>query len=364
MTDLDRLVERRASGSFKWDGTGRLFGRDDLLPFWVADMDFRTPGPILDAIRQRLEHPVLGYEERPAAYTETVLAWLADRHDWQVPAEWLKFCPPSSIVAIYGLIVTLTNPGDGIVVPTPTYGPLIDLVKNTNRRLLRCPLREGATRFELDIDAMAGLIDADTRMVLLCSPHNPTGRVFTNDELSSPGRAGGPARPAGRVGRGARRPGAARAIVTGLFGTFGHTRAATVISPNKSFNTAGLPQATVISPDADVRSALQGFLVQHNSITTRRSAPSRCWRRTGTVARGWTASSPTSIATTRASQSSSRRKYRHCVSGPPRRPTSRGWIIARWNSANATCSHASRRRAASPFTEARCSARKATASSA
>ena len=261
MTDLDfdTPVERRGSGSFKWDANRRIFGRDDLLPFWVADMDFATPAPILEAVRKRLAHPVLGYEERPAAYVEALRRWLARRHDWDVPSDWLSFCPPSSIVAMYGLIDALSSESDSIVVPTPTYGPLIDLVRNTGRRLVRCPLVETDGRFRLDGDALAAAVEDDTRIVLLCNPHNPTGRVFTREELEALDEVAvrhdlvvicdevhaDLVRPGGRHFP---------------YGSLGKARSATVVSPNKAFNTAGLPQATLVLPDEDLRRAFQRFL--------------------------------------------------------------------------------------------------------
>jgi cysteine-S-conjugate beta-lyase len=259
MSQFDVAVDRRGSGSYKWDGNLRLFGRADLLPFWVADMDFATPAPILRALEQRMRHPVLGYEERQPEYAETVIDWLARRHDWTVPAEWLKFCPPSSIVAMYGLISTLTERGDGIIVPTPTYGPLIDLVRKNHRRLVRNPLLETGERFELDIDGLADLIDDRTKMILLCSPHNPTGRVFTEAELGEVARLAAENDlivVSDEVHADLCRPGQRHRP----FGSFGYRRSATVISPNKSFNTAGLPQASLIIPDAAMRDALQRFL--------------------------------------------------------------------------------------------------------
>lgn len=257
--DFDQPAVRRGSGSFKWDATGRLFGRDDLLPFWVADMDFATPQPILDAIARRLEHPVLGYEERPAAYADAVTNWLARRHGWEVPAEWLVFCPPSSIVAIYGLIVRLTNVGDGIAVPTPTYGPLLDLVEDTGRRLIRNPLAEVDGRFVLDMEGLDAVLDDGARMLLLCNPHNPTGRVFSADELqglADVAASRGLVVVSDEVHADLVRPGF-RYLP---FGSVRSQRSVTVLSPNKAFNTAGLPQASLVVPDEDLRREIRAFL--------------------------------------------------------------------------------------------------------
>jgi len=256
---FDQQIDRRNSDSYKWDDNRRLFGRSDLLPFWVADMDFATPAPILNAIRNRCDHPILGYGKRSEEYFSAIQDWLQTRHGWHVPREWLMFCPPSSIVGIGGIISVLTEPGESIAAPTPTYGPLLDLVEQNGRRLIRNPLKETDGRFELDIDDLAQKIAGDTRMVVLCSPHNPVGRVFSRSELNAlaelaverdlvvvsdevhcdlvlPGHRHSP------------------------FGSIGGDRSVTVISPNKTFNTAGIPQATLIIPDENIRARYQVFL--------------------------------------------------------------------------------------------------------
>lgn len=259
LSQFDKVLQRRGSNSFKWDGNERVFGRSDLLPFWVADMDFAVPPPIRRAIATRLEHRVFGYEERSVEYVAAVRDWLQRRHGWDVPREWLTFCPPSSIVAIYGLIMTLTKPGDGIIVPTPTYGPLIGLVEQTGRRLLRNPLRESAVRFELDVAGMRELVDDNVAMIILCSPHNPTGRVFGEPELGALRELAeerGLIVVSDEVHADLVRPGQRHRP----FGSLGLRRSATVFSPNKSFNTAGLPQTSLVIPDPDMRLALQSFL--------------------------------------------------------------------------------------------------------
>ena len=257
--DFDKCIERRASDSYKWDDNQRMFGRADVLPFWVADMDFATPAPILQAIKNRCDHPILGYGKRSDGYFSAIKDWLKSRHGWDVPREWLMFSPPGSIVGIGGIITVLTEPGDAIAAPTPTYGPLLGLVEQNGRRLIRNPLRETDGRYKLDLDDLAQKIDADTRMVVICSPHNPVGRVFSSDELGAladlaeehdlivvsdevhcdlvlPGQRHLP------------------------YGTLGGKRSVTVVSPNKTFNTAGIPQSTLVIPDEDIRARYQVYL--------------------------------------------------------------------------------------------------------
>jgi len=257
--DFDREIERRGTDSYKWDANDRLFGKRDLLPFWVADMDFATPEPVLDAIRDRCDHPVFGYGIRSDEYFQSIQDWLRERHQWDVPREWMMFCPPSSIVGIYGLVSLLTQAGQTIAAPVPTYGPLLGLIEKNGRRLIRNPLREEDGRFTLDSENLAAGLQPDTKLVIFCSPHNPTGRVFSREELESlaalaeekdllvisdevhsdlvlPGNRHIP------------------------YGSIGAERSVTVISPNKTFNTAGIPQATLIIPDPKLRAAYRDYL--------------------------------------------------------------------------------------------------------
>jgi len=259
MSQFDRIINRRGTDSFKWDGNQALFGRGDLLPFWVADMDFATPAPILDAIRNRTSHPVLGYEIRSDEYVGAIADWLRRRHDWSVPREWMMFCPPSSIVGIYGVITQLTARGDGIVIPTPNYGPLINLVRDTGRRLVPVPLKESDGRFSLDSGAIAASIDAGTRMIIFSSPSNPTGRVYTRDELEALAdlaRSRDLVVVSDEVHADLVLPGHRHTP----YGSIDTGRSVTVLSPNKTFNTAGVPQATLVIPDERIRAGFKGFL--------------------------------------------------------------------------------------------------------
>jgi cystathionine beta-lyase len=257
--DFDQRIDRRNSGAYKWDDNEKLFGRADLLPFWVADMDIATPQPILDAIRERTNHPVIGYETRSDEYFSAVQDWLRLRHQWDVPREWLMFCPPSSIVGIQGVVECLSAYGDSIVAPTPTYGPLIDVVEQNGRKLIRNPLRENDGRFELNVDDLESRLDSQTRLVMLCSPNNPVGRVFSEDELSA-------------LADVAERNDLVvisdevhcDLVLSGYqhipYGKIGGERSVTVISPNKTFNSAGIPQATLVIPDEGIRQKFQRFL--------------------------------------------------------------------------------------------------------
>ena len=257
--DLDKTTDRRGTDSYKWDGNENAFGRSDLLPFWVADMDFETPGPILDAIRQRCEHPVLGYGIRSDEYFDAVTDWLRERHEWHVPREWLMFCPPSAIVGIHGLLTSLVTPSESVVVHTPAYGPLLALVRDSGRELIECPLRETRGAFAIDEGRLRSAVQPNTRMVILCNPHNPTGRSFSREELEVVDSIAREAKlfvVSDEVHCDLVLPGSRHTP----YGSIAGERSMTVISPNKTFNTAGIPQSTLIIPSADIRRRFAAFL--------------------------------------------------------------------------------------------------------
>jgi cystathionine beta-lyase len=258
MSVFDRSIERRGTASYKWDGAEALFGRD-VLPFWVADMDFPAPESVLAAVRRRARHPVFGYEAKGGAIAESVRHWIAVRHGWDVPSEWLMFCPPSTIVGMIGLVTRLVEPAASVACHAPGYSPLFRLVEDNGRRLLRCPLVERRGRFHLDADDLRQRLHDDVRMLLLCNPHNPTGRVFTETELRAVSEVAsekGLVVVSDEVHCDLVMPGH-RHIP---FGQLGGERTVTVVSPNKTFNTAGMPQSTFIIPDPAVRAIFAGFL--------------------------------------------------------------------------------------------------------
>jgi cystathionine beta-lyase len=184
---------------------------------------------------------------------------MAVRHGWDIPAEWLMFCPPSTIVGMIGLVTRLTGPAAGIACHTPGYSPLFRLVEDNGRRLVRCPLVERQGHFHLDADDLRQRLDGDVRMLLLCNPHNPTGRVFTGAELRAVAELATEhdlVVVSDEVHCDLVMPGHRHLP----FGQFGGERSVTVISPNKTFNTAGMPQSTFIIPDPKMRAVFAGFL--------------------------------------------------------------------------------------------------------
>lgn len=181
--NFDEETDRTGTGALKTDVLKERYGRADLLPLWVADMDFATPPFVLDALRERLQHPILGYTTMPAGYWHTVAGWIESHHGWQVKEEWLTFIP--GVVKGIGLAVNFfLRPGDKVIIQPPVYHPFRITPEGNGHELVLNPLREEADeRFSMDFDNLERVADEKCRMLILCNPHNPGGRVWDADTL-------------------------------------------------------------------------------------------------------------------------------------------------------------------------------------
>jgi cysteine-S-conjugate beta-lyase len=182
--NFDEIVDRRGTDCIKYDALPMFFGADDLLPLWVADMDFRTPVFIMDAIRKRLEHEVLGYTFRNESFSNSIIDWVKARHNWQVSREWISFSP-GVVAAVTASVMALTAPGDKVIVQPPVYFPFFECVRGVKRRLVENPLKLVDGRYYFDLEDLEAKIDSKTKMLILCSPHNPGGMVWKREELEA-----------------------------------------------------------------------------------------------------------------------------------------------------------------------------------
>ena len=183
MECFDNPPDRKHSNSIKWDCNQKKFGREDVIPLWIADMDFAAPEVITEAINQRLQHPIFGYTYRTESFTASVAGWLAQRFEWEVSKESLLFYPPGTVSAINALVNLFSDKGDEIIVHTPAYPPLMNIVRQNQRILIENPLKEVDGEFRIDFELFERSITEKTRILLFCSPHNPTGRVWRLEEL-------------------------------------------------------------------------------------------------------------------------------------------------------------------------------------
>ncbi|MBW1898749.1 MAG: pyridoxal phosphate-dependent aminotransferase [Deltaproteobacteria bacterium] len=181
--NFDKKIKRYNTGSVKWDLVNELFGGEDLLPMWIADMDFEIPEPVIKALRDRAMQGIFGYTACMPSYYEATIEWLKKRHTWQIEKEWIVFCP-GVVPALNMLIQTFTIPGDKVILQLPVYYPFMSAVKNNGRIIENNPLIFKNGRYQMNFDDLREKAkDPLSKLIVLCSPHNPVGRVWTKDEL-------------------------------------------------------------------------------------------------------------------------------------------------------------------------------------
>jgi cysteine-S-conjugate beta-lyase len=179
---FDATIERRGTDSVKWDGLKDIYGEADLLPLWVADMDFQVAEPIVKAIKEKVDNCVFGYPTVPDSLYASIIEWCKKRHGWELEQGWITFT--SGVVpALSTIINAFTNPGDKIIIQSPVYPPFKDLVIKNDRTLIENPLKLQDQYYKMDFADLEEKIDEHVKLIIICSPHNPVGRVWKNDEL-------------------------------------------------------------------------------------------------------------------------------------------------------------------------------------
>ena len=180
--NFDKVIDRRGSGAIKTDQLKERYGRDDLLAAWVADMDFETPDFIVDAMRERLNHPIFGYTGEPAEYRKSIIDWEKDLHNWDIKPEWISYIP--GIVKGLGMVINVfTEKGDDVVIMPPVYHPFRITAELNGRKVVNVPLIEdNAGKYHIDFDALRNL-PTKGGLLIFSNPHNPAGRIWSKEEL-------------------------------------------------------------------------------------------------------------------------------------------------------------------------------------
>jgi cysteine-S-conjugate beta-lyase len=181
--NFDEEVSREGTNSVKYDLRKETFGTEDVIPMWVADMDFKTPDFIISALRKRLEHELMGYSFRSDDYYRSISSWFSKKHKWEIDDEWICFCP-GIVPALNICTLAFTRPGDSIVIQPPVYTPFFSAVENHGRNLIYNRLTEINGKYAMDLDSLTDSITSDTRMIIISNPHNPVGRSWSPDELT------------------------------------------------------------------------------------------------------------------------------------------------------------------------------------
>ncbi|MDP2920531.1 MAG: MalY/PatB family protein [Dehalococcoidia bacterium] len=184
--DFDTVIDRRGTCSVKWDAVEERFKVKDILPMWVADMDFKSPPAVVTALKKTADCGIFGYTSVPASYYEAVIDWMKKRHGWQIQKEWLMLTT-GVVPALRLLVKAFTQPGDQVIVQTPVYYPFSVAIKDNGCEILDNPLRLEGASYRMDLDDLERKITPKTKMIILCSPQNPISRVWTREELKDLG---------------------------------------------------------------------------------------------------------------------------------------------------------------------------------
>lgn len=180
--NFDTVIDRKDTDSVKYDILKPLFGHEDLLPMWVADMDFPVPDFVKDAVIERAKHEVYGYTVRPKRYYETIAGWLERRHGWSVDPGKIDFSPgvvPALVLSVLGY----TSPGDRILVQSPVYFPFFSAIENHGRIVVNNQLTDNEGVYSIDFDDLEEKFRSGIKLMMFCHPHNPVGRAWTREEL-------------------------------------------------------------------------------------------------------------------------------------------------------------------------------------
>ena len=265
--NFDEIIDRKNTNCEKYDDLIEIFGKEDLIPMWVADTDFRTPDFIVEAIKKRADHEIYGYPMIPDSFYNSIQNWINTKHNWKIEKEWISFSP-NVVIGLASTVLSLTRPGDKIIVQPPVYFPFFHVIKGNVRIIVENQLKVVNNHYEFDYDDLINKIDRNTKMLILCSPHNPGGRVWKKEELV-------------KIGKICLEKNIV--IVSDeihsdlIFSGSKHTPIAsisdemansciTLMSASKTFNIAGLSSSYVIVPNKELRSKFNYF-INHNHFS-------------------------------------------------------------------------------------------------
>ncbi|HYA48759.1 MAG TPA: PatB family C-S lyase [Burkholderiales bacterium] len=251
--DFDKIVDRTETESLKWVYPRKVLKVEDALPLWVADMDFAAPPAVVEAIERRAAHGIYGYPLVPPSFYAAAIAWLGRRHGWEVQKAWMAKTP-GIVPALNYCVRAFTKPGDGVIIQTPVYHPFYYAIENNGRRVIRNPLCFDGRRYTMDLDDLRTKVDAPGRMLILCSPHNPVGRVWTQEELEALGRIAVERDllvVSDEIHHDLVFAGHRHHVLASLSPELAQ-QTITCIAPSKTFNIPGLSMAAVVAANADL----------------------------------------------------------------------------------------------------------------
>ena len=262
MWNFDEIINREGTDCIKYDWRKEVFGNAGVIPMWVADMDFRTPSFITEAITGRIKHEILGYSYRPDGYFDSFIRWVSSRHGWNIKREWIEFSP-GVVPALNMCTLAYTKPGDEIIIQPPVYTPFHGAVKDHGRKLLYNNLIETSRGWVMDYEGLDNMITPATRLIIISNPHNPVGRAWSHQEIAKLADicyARGIVILSDEIHSDLILPGNIHIPVASV-----SDRAAaisvTCMAPSKTFNLAGLSTSSMIIPDPELRDKYRKVLV-------------------------------------------------------------------------------------------------------
>lgn len=261
--DFDSAIERRGTSSVKWDYLEKTFGNKEVIPMWVADMDFTAPQPVIDAVVERAKHGVYGYTEKPASFYSSAVQWMKKRHGWNISSDWITVCP-GVVPALNLCVQAFTKPGDKVLLQSPVYPPFFASIRNNDRVLVNSPLRLIDNKYVMDFADLEAKLADGVKAMILCSPHNPVGRVWSREELDKVGSL------------------CVKYDVLLIsdeihsdliYKNYKHTptaslspeiaeRTITCLAPSKTFNIAGFATSLAVISNKELRDKFNGYLAQ------------------------------------------------------------------------------------------------------
>lgn len=272
MGNFDLNIDRKNTKSVKWDMAETLFGSTDVIPMWVADMDFKAPKEVNEALMERARHGIYGYTIADDELKDTVVSWNKERHQWNIQPEWLSFSN-GVVTSLHMAIQALTKPEDGILIQTPVYPPFYNVIKAHNRTIVKNPLVFEDNYYTIDFTDFEAKLK-EVKAFILCSPHNPVGRVWKKEELEEMAKLcvkHDVLIISDEIHGDLTYPGFRHIPIASLSEEIAN-QTITCMAPSKTFNVPGLAASYCVTPNLDVRGKLdetfnkQGFNNQLNTM--------------------------------------------------------------------------------------------------
>jgi cystathionine beta-lyase len=257
---FDEIIDREGTACVKWDLRKQVFGNADVLPMWVADMDFKTPDFITEAIIKRASHAVYGYTYRTDGYYNSIINWMYKHHGWKIERDWILFSP-GVVPVLYMATLAFTEPGDKILIQPPVYPPFHEAVIRNNRQLVYNPLLQVGNRFEIDFEDLDKKLPG-TKIMILSNPHNPIGRVWKEVELKKIGELCIKHHViliSDEIHCDLVLPGHKHICTANLSPEIA-ANTITCLASSKTFNTAGLSTSSVVIPNSEIRAKLNAVI--------------------------------------------------------------------------------------------------------